>query len=235
MQNVSEEFFQIATLVVVVMTALVVFAYLLIFINPHAALNPLKPPTDTPVPVATLPSTWTPTPSNTPTVTLTPTPTTTPTLTPTDTPTLAPATATLTRRPAPARTPVASGPRPTATPSAYVYQAFLSSCEHSSTTQIKGKVTKGGQPQEGIRVRIATNADVATVVDEQLTRHQPDGSAAYNFVLAALGPMPGSWYIWVADANGNPASDPNFHIQTNNLPADNALSCWVANVDFISR
>jgi hypothetical protein len=121
---------EIATVIVVVIIALVILCYLAIYINPQVIFNPFRPDTPTPVAVITdvLGPTWTPsptptetgtprptatwTPSPTPTATATPTPTWTPTATPTDTPppTLPP---TATRKPAP--------PRPTATPTPWPY------------------------------------------------------------------------------------------------------------------
>ncbi len=76
--------------------------FVMIFINPYSAWNPLPPPTIPPtlgyptptatLPFATLPPTWTPSPTLTPTPTETPLPTETPTPTPTvptSTPTMA--------------------------------------------------------------------------------------------------------------------------------------------------
>ncbi len=237
MQNTSEDTFQIATLVVIVLTALVVIAYLLIFINPRIALNPFKPPVPVTPTIAlaalpALPPTWTPTPTDTATPTLTPTPTSTPTLTatPTNPPTAIPS---ATPRP-PTRTPAAAAP-PTAIPSPYSYRAVLQSCSHSGGTFIKGKVTSGGQPDEGVRVRVATSPDPAAVIEEQIAHNAGDGNASYAFTLRTLGAFdtPSIWYVWVIDGVGNPASDPNFHVTTNNLPADDPSSCWLAIVDFV--
>jgi hypothetical protein len=109
------------------------------------------------------------------------------------------------------------------------------SCTHSGSTQIKGTVSSGGQPQEGVRVRIATSPDVATVIEEQFTRRQPDGSAGYAFILKAIGAFdpPATWYVWIVDGTGAPLSNPNFHIQTNNYPPDHPRACWLAIVDFV--
>lgn len=241
----SEEKYQIATLIVWTLTGLVIFFYALIFINPRVAFNPFKPPLPTATLLAalsTLPPTWTPpAPSSPiPTATLTEIPTATRVILPA--PTLAPAaatatptlTATPTARP-PTRTPAPTlAVPPTPIPSPYAYRARLS-CSHSGSTQIKGSVSSGGQPQEGVRVRVATSPDVATVVEEQFTRRQFDGSAGYAFVLRATGAFdpPATWYVWLVDGAGNPLSDPNFHFQTNNFPYDNPLACWLAIVDFI--
>jgi hypothetical protein len=100
---------------------------------------------------------------------------------------------------------------------------------------IKGKVSSGGSPQEGVRVRIATSPDAATVIEEQMTRNKGDGNASYDFTLKAIGNFDGQsvWYLWLVDAVGNPTSDPNFHVTTNTLPPDSPFACWLAIVDFV--
>ncbi len=236
MENASEDGFQIATLVVIVLTVLVVIAYLLIFINPRVALNPFKPPLDTTptlaiAAVSTLPPTWTPTPTVTDTPTTTPTSTATPTMTPSPFPTPAPASATPPPAPRPAHTPAPAPP--TLLPSPYSFQPTLISCTHSGSTQIKGKVTSGGGPIDGIHVRLATSNDPASVVEDQVVRRDSDSSTIYAFVMAAIGSLPSfNWYVYVADAQGNALSDPNYHIAMNNLQASDPNSCWLAVIDF---
>jgi len=105
-------------------------------------------------------------------------------------------------------------------------------CEHSGGTYIKGKVTSGGQPQDGIRVRYATDPDVATIVEEQFTRN----GGEYAFTLKAIGSFgsqPAVWYVWIVDAAGTPISDPYFHFSTNNYPPGDPSACWLATVDFV--
>ncbi len=244
-QSDSEEKYHIAALVVWTITALVILFYAIIFIHPRVAFNPFKPPLPTSTLLARLPvlqPTWTPTAPGSPIPSTTPTWLATATLVVPPPPTLAPATATatptatstVTPRP-PTRTPApTSAAPPTAIPSAYAYRAVLN-CSHSGSTQIKGSVSSGGQPQEGVRVRVATSPEAATVVEEQFTRRQPDGSAGYAFVLKAIGAFdpPATWYVWIVDGTGNPLSDPNFHFQTNNYSSDNPLACWLAIVDFV--
>jgi hypothetical protein len=245
MQDGSEEKYQIATWVVLTIAALVIVFYMIIFLNPRIAFNPFKPPWPTATFIVALPAlqpTWTPTETSVPEPTATPSASATATLvvpppptfvlsTATTVPTLPP---TATPRP-PTRTPVpTSAAPPAAIQSGYPYRATLS-CSHSGGTQIKGTVTSGGQPQEGVRVRVATSPDAATIVEEQSTRRQPDGSASYAFVLKTGGAYdsPAMWYVWIADGAGNPISDPNFHFQTNNYSPDNPLACWLAVVDFV--
>jgi hypothetical protein len=244
-QNGSEEKYQIATLVVLTITGLVVIFYAIIFLNPRVAFNPFKPPLPPATFSAALPTlqpTWTPTKVSSPVPTATPPSSATATLVVPPPPTLAPPTATTaptipptaTSRP-PTRTPApTSAAPPTAIPAAYPYRANLN-CSHSGSTQIKGTVSSGGQPQEGVRVRVATSPDAATVVEEQFSRRQPDGSAGYAFVLKVIGAFdpPATWYVWIVDGTGNPLSDPNFHFQTNSYPPDNPQACWLAILDFV--
>ena len=74
----------IASVLLLLATAVVVFVFLAIFINPQSGLNPLSPPTlpvliapatFTPTPRNLLPPTWTPDPADIPTPTDTPAPT----------------------------------------------------------------------------------------------------------------------------------------------------------------
>lgn len=233
MQNPSEETYQIATLVVVVITVLLVITELLIFVNPRVALNPFKPPLEATATVAiaavpTFPPTWTPKPTDTAEPTLTPTSSVTPT--PSSTPTTPPtATSSATRRPA-ARPPGSTAPTPIAP--AYTFKTVIS-CSHSGTTAIKGQVTSGGNAVDGIHVRLATGSDTSNIVDEQTVKRDANGNAVYAFVFGA--PSSGSypWHVWAADAQGNALSDPNIAVTINTLPADDPESCWLAVVDFV--
>ncbi len=233
MQTGSEEGFQIATLVVVVVTILVVVAYLLIFLNPRIALNPFKPLLPTATLVAGLPPTWTPTPTDTATPTLTPTATSTatlalPTVTPMPTAIPAPilvATLKPPTRPAPALP-------PTPIPLPYSFRSVPRSCTFGTPAQIKGKVTSGGSPMDGIRVRLATSMDAATVVDEQAVKRDSDTSTIYAFIISPPDSGSFQWHVWVTDASGTALSDPNFHVTINNAPASDPNACWIAIVDF---
>lgn len=217
MQN--EEGFQIATLVVVVITALAFMGFLLIFANPQVAINPLKPPIPTlTLVVAALPATWTPTPTFTPTDTPTPTDTSTATPTSTDTP-LPSSTPTRTR------VPFTRTPRPpTAVPWAYV-PYVIESCHHSGGTYIEGYVTNAGGEESGTRVSYGS-APGGNVIQTIVTGG--DRSPGYfTFVLNSGGARPGTFYVWISDYNGKPLSDPNAAVvTTNSLGAGDPNSCW---------
>ena len=234
MQDASEEGFQMATLVVIVLVVLVVIAYLLIYINPFIALNPFKPlaattPTVAIAAISTLPPTWTPIPTETEIPTETPTETSTPTLMPSPTNTLA-APPTATRRP-PTRTPGAVPPTPIPLP--YTYKPVLSSCTHSGSTTIKGKVSSGGNPVEGIHVMLGTSSDPASVQEDQTVKRDANGTTSYAFVIGAPDSGAFAWHVWVTDGQGSILSDPNFQFTINTLPDDDPLSCWLAVLDFV--
>lgn len=83
----------VLTILVLLVTLAVAVVFLVVFINPHAPINPFPPPelppaaalpTATPTPLIQLPPTWTPSPTSEPTATHTPKPTSTspPTVTP---------------------------------------------------------------------------------------------------------------------------------------------------------
>ena len=247
----SEDRYMVATLIVATTTGLVLFFYILIFLNPFISINPFKPPRATPtllIALPGLPPTWTPTAlvSNSPTPISSPTAFPSATfvvpLAPTQPPVTAtpPATATPLPTPRPTRTPLptaaatSTASSPTPVPASTTYRTVFN-CTHSGGTQIKGTVTSNSQPQYGVRVRLATSPDVATVVEEQFTRQQPDGSAGYAFVLKPIGSFDSAttWYLWLTDGTGTPISNPNFHFQTNSFGQDNPLACWLAIVDFV--
>ncbi len=234
MQDASDEGFQLATLVVIVLVVLVVIAYLLIYINPSIALNPFKPlPPTTPTVViaaiSTLPPTWTPQPTNTAIPTETPTATATPTPTPLPTDTPAP-TPTATRRPT-ARAPGLVPPTPIPLP--YTYRPVLSSCTHSGSTTIKGTVSSGGNPVDGIHVMLATSSDPSSVQEDQTVKRDANGTTNYAFVIGAPASGAFPWHVWVTDGQGKILSDPNFQFTINTLPADDPASCWLAVLDFV--
>jgi hypothetical protein len=235
MRNASEDGYQLATLVVVVLTILVVIAYLLIFINPRVALNPLKPPlaatsTLAVAAVSTLPPTWTPTATETSTPTALPTSTSTSTPTLLPTPTNVPPPPSSTPRP-PTRAPAHVAPTPI--PLSYSFRPVLESCTHSGSAAIQGLVTSGGGPVDGIHVELATGPDPASVAYDQTVRRDGNGNTAYYYGVPA--PASGSfpWHVWVTDSPGTPQSDPNFQVSINNLPADDPDSCWLAIVNFV--
>lgn len=234
MQDTSESGFQLPTLIVVILIALVCMCYLLIFVNPQVALNPFKPPTGVPTSVGRiLPPTWTPTatrtPSPTPTSTLTPTPTMTPSPT-------SPATAT---RRLPTRTPRPTSPPATA-PSPYTYYPVFQSCKHSGSTFIEGTVYRNsaGEPESGVRVALSSGPGPGTAEVFYVTSGTQGKSAGYYVhILNATGPRPGTFYVWVADSNGNALSDPNLGRVTTNAITnpDDPTSCWWAIMDFVHK
>ncbi|HEX7586803.1 MAG TPA: hypothetical protein VF478_00655 [Anaerolineae bacterium] len=234
MQDASDEGFQLATLVVIVLIVLVVIAYLLIYVNPSIALNPFKPqafakPTVAIAVIPTLPPTWTPLPTDTEIPTRTPTATSTPTLLPlpTNPPTAAP---TATSRP-PTRTPGAVPPTPIPLP--YTYKPVGPSCTHSGSTVIKGKVTRGGSPVDGIHVLLGTSSDPASVQEDQIVKRDGNGTTSYAFVIGAPDSGAFAWHVWIKDDQGTLLSDPSFQFTINTLPDNDPASCWLAVLDFV--
>lgn len=228
MQTPAEESFQVATLVVVVLIVLVCMGYLLIFVNPQVALNPLKPPlpTSTLLLLSALPPTWTPTPTDTPTLTPTPTPTDTPTLTPTstDTPTNTPV-FTPTRRPTP------RPPAPTASP--FSYSVVLNNCEHSGGTYIDAYAINSQGEEAGVQIRLGTQPGSSEI--QTLTSGSGPTPGKVTFVLRDAGARPGTWYVWVVDSNGRSLSDPRAgSVVTNDVKGD-VGACWRAEIHFERR
>ena len=107
------------------------------------------------------------------------------------------------------------------------------SCSHSGSTTIKGKVTSGGNPIDGIHVMLATSSDPASVQEDQVVKRDGDGSTSYAFVIGAPDSGSFAWHVWVADEQGNILSDPNFQFTINTLPAEDPASCWLAVLNFV--
>ena len=147
---------EIATVIVVVVIALVILCYLAIFLNPQVFFNPFKPPKPTSIAEATRWNpTWTPTATstatNTPTATFTWTPTPTPTNTPTATNTPLP---TATKIPTPK-----PPPRPTATPTPFPYDYTISEAgPDCARTWVWGYVVGAdGLAEANVQVRVGDN------------------------------------------------------------------------------
>ncbi len=189
---------EIATVIVVVLIALVILCYLAIYINPQVPFNPWKPELEvadvTPSPTPTW-ETWTPsptpsiTPTHTPTATWTPTPTATDTATPTATwtPTATetkPApTPTNTRRPRP-RVPTST---PTPMPYFYEYAGGRPNCEY---TMVWGYVAgANGLGEDDVQMQVGNDQGWATDT-------WTDENGLYAFHLAD-GPKEGKWFVRV--------------------------------------
>ncbi len=191
-------------------------------------------PTPTPTPTRTLKPTFTPIPTDTPTPvatdtpvpTDTPTPTETPTNTPVPTPT-SPPIATPTPKP-PAATPTPSAPTPTPPPS-YEYLTANVGCYHAGDTFIEGTVWEGGEPKNGVTVRLSW---------------APDGPAAANYVTGTDAGRPGyyvhirtrgetgTYYVWVVDDSGKRISNIGM-IQFNTEGPNSPTACSRGVVDFV--
>lgn len=188
---------EIATVVVVVMIALVSLCYLSIFINPQLPWNLFPPAEGTSVAEATsfVPPTWTPTPTKTPTNT----PTTTPTWTPTSTPTPSPLpTSTPTPTATPTNTPLPPTPtkkppppRPTATPTPWPYDyESAGGRADCARTWVHGYVLgANGLPESNIQMRVGNvegwRGDIWTNVD------------GYYEATFEWAPKAGKWFVRV--------------------------------------
>jgi hypothetical protein len=191
---------EIATVIVVVVIALVILCYLAIYINPWVIFNPFPP--DTPVPEGTevpdLGPTWTPSPTPTETATSTPTATWTPsatptetpvpTLTPTSTPTPLPPTNTPTPIPPTKRPPRPTNTKPPPPPTYYYeYAGGRPNCER---TMVWGYVAgANGLAEANVQMRVGN--DQGWRAD---TWSDANGFYAFEFWG---GPKAGKWFVRV--------------------------------------
>jgi hypothetical protein len=195
----SDRTLELATVIVVVVIALVILCYVAIYINPWAFLpRALQPPTAMAVVSATSglnPATFTPTATPTPTNTPTQTPTWTPTATatatdtplpPTETPT---PTATATNTPAPP--PPTRRPVPTATPTPWPYNYTSAGGRGDCTrTWVHGYVLQAnGLAEPNVQMRVGNNqgwvGDVTT-----------DANGYYEATFQWK-PVAGRWFVRV--------------------------------------
>jgi hypothetical protein len=206
---------EVATVIVVVVIALVILCYLAIYINPWIIFNPFPPDTPTPVAVitATTGPTWTPTatptttatptatgtwtPTPTPTNTATPTPTWTPTATATNTPTPIPPT----KKPVP--------PKPTRTPTPMPYYPFGPTASgpaggrpDCAATWVDGYVLgANGLPEPSVQMRVGNDdgwfADTTTDVNGYYVYKFWDGPLADKlYVQVFKGGVARSMQYW---------------------------------------
>jgi hypothetical protein len=218
---------EIATVIVVILIALVFLCYASIFVNPWLPWNLFPPATHTPVVQITSPvePTWTPTPTPTPTNTSTSTPTWTPTNTPTNTPTPTdtstptplPPTATATRAPTKPPPP----PKPTATPTPYPYDYIeAAGGPDCARTWVWGYVVGAdGLAEANVQMRVGNDqgwrADIWTNVDGYYEATFATGPQAGKwFVRVFKGGQPRSMQFWFASSAGcdGPYSKQQFRI-----------------------
>jgi hypothetical protein len=202
----SDRTLEIATVIVVILIALVILCYATIFINPQVIFNPFPPDTVVPTLVAqaTLAPTWTPTPTATPTNTSTPTPTWTPTplpsSTPTPTDTSTPTPLPPTNTPVPTATKRPPPPKPTATPTPFPYYYSIAEAgPDCGRTWVWGYVVgANGLAEADVQMRVGNDqgwrADTWT-----------DGNGRYEFAFANE-PIAGKFFVRVFKG-GVPRSD----------------------------
>jgi hypothetical protein len=94
-------------------------------------------------------------------------------------------------------------------------------------TRIEGTITDGGQPRNGVLVRVSGTENGPSAVDTTTginpadkNRVDPTFIGKYRLGLAEGQRINGSWYVFVVGSNGEPASR-NVNIQTVDKPGCN--------------
>jgi hypothetical protein len=175
----------------------------------------LKTVTPSPVQVVvapTWPSTWTPTPNGWQTPTVAPTSRSTPTVT------LKPTRIQATKIPVP--------------PSQFFYRPVSKGCQYAAGTFVEGTVNGASGQVAGSHVALGA-APGGQVLQTAITGGTED-PGYYAFTIKQDGPFPGTFYVWVTDANGKPLSDPNLgKFTTNGIDyGENPAPCWLALISF---
>lgn len=117
---------------------------------------------------------------------------------------------------------------------------MFQSCTHSGSTFIEGTVYRnsGGEPESGVRVALSSGPGPGTGDVYYVTSGTQGKSAGYYVhILNSNGSKPGTFFVWVADDNGNALSDPNIGRVTTNAITnpDDPASCWWAIMDFVHK
>jgi len=230
LDQITDEMLTIAIVVMGSLTAIVVFTYAAIFIDPQIAINPFPPPRLTPTVqqatvAATFPPTWTPAPTTTSTPTTSPTPTRTvppySTLAPLPMSTPVSPVARVSPSPTQVQPPSAPTfppvpppppPAPTATPvPLYVRQQMLGGAD-CNWVGVYGFVhNASGQAMSGVTVRVHNDfgytRDVTTGGDGRwevfLDNHPRDDLAT------------GLWHAAVIEGGQNASDEVAFALSTN--------------------
>ena len=209
---------EIATVIVVVLIALVILYFLAIYINPQIGINPFPPEATQaaevlPTATSIVGPTWTPTPTSTSTNTPTPTATWTPTPLPTATSTPLPPTPTWTPTATPTSTPKPTQrpkPRPpTATPTPWPYDYLNAGGRpNCGLTWVWGYVLgENGLPEANAQMRAGNDegwrADAWTDVNGYYQFHFWGGPKAGKwFVRVFKGGQPRSMQFWWETSGG---------------------------------
>ncbi len=206
----SDRTLELATVIVVVIIALVVLWYAAIWFNPWGFYNPFPPPTVTPIAVVSATvyaPVWTDTPTSTPSSTPTQTPTWTPTPTATSTNTPVPPTNTPTPTPTWTNTPAPPPPPkprpPTATPTPFPYDYSYAGVRGDCfRTWVWGYVLgANGLAEPGAQLRVGNNqgwsTDIYTDVNGRYeATFQSKPAAGRWFVLVYKGGQARSMQFW---------------------------------------
>jgi hypothetical protein len=115
-----------------------------------------------------------------------------------------------------------------------MYGTFLRSCQHSGGAFIEGTINSPFGEVVGARVSLGS-APGGNVI-QTLVTGRDKSPGYYTFVIRAIGPAPGTYYVWVTDTAGKPLSDPNAgRVDMNAIKnAGDPASCWQAFLDFVA-
>ena len=97
--------------------------------------------------------------------------------------------------------------------------------------------SKFGNVEPGTIVAMSSAPSGAQVFTVTSGSQGGPSSGYYVHVINANSAQPGTYYVWIQDANGRAISDPNAgRVVTNNIKnPDDPASCWRAVVDFVRK
>jgi len=128
-------------------------------------------------------------------------------------------------------------PQPTAAPSKkYFFNIqVVSKCERQPAGNwFEGKTYVGGQPKSGYKVVFSAGPDGGWITEPQTTGPHPGypgwDQGYYSHIIRNVGPIAGTWYVWVVDDAGQRISEVASFTTTGE-----GEGCNQAVVDFDSR
>ncbi len=130
---------------------------------------------------------------------------------------------------------------PTETPQPtpeFRYQVTNPYCGPNWKTFVEGTLTEGGEPVDGLLVRISTNNGGDPAWTDYVSGADPEKPGGYTQIIDANGPHEGLWYVWVVDPETKKRISEIATIKTDRVHVEDTAkspgSCQSATIDFSS-
>jgi hypothetical protein len=130
---------------------------------------------------------------------------------------------------------------PTETPQPtpeFRYQVVNPYCGPNWKTFVEGTITEGGEPMDGLLVRISTNQGGDPAWTDYVSGADPTKPGGYTQIIDANRPREGLWYVWIVDPETKKRISEIATIKTDKVHVEDTDkspgSCQSATIDFSS-